>query len=93
MFFSGSSAKRGGLATALTVTVLVGVAVLTASAQASGPPRDATRTTSPPGPPLVTERLGSVLPCNQQTQIGLDCPGAGARSPLQMSSVDRRDCL
>jgi hypothetical protein len=52
-----------------------------------------------PGPvgncqvPLVTERLGSVLPCNQQTQIGLDCPGAGARSPLQMSSVDRRDCL
>jgi len=72
MSSSRSSAKRGGFATALAVTVLAGVALLAVSAQASGPPRDATRTASPPGPPLVTERLGSVLPCNQQTQIGLD---------------------
>lgn len=70
MFSTRSGAKRGGVATASIATVLASLALVTASAHASGPPVNATSSTAPP--PLVTDRLGSALPCNQKTQIGLD---------------------
>jgi len=71
MFSSGNGAKRGGFAYVPVATVLAGLALFTPSANA-GRLWEATRSTGAQGPPVVTERLGSALPCNQQTQIGLD---------------------
>lgn len=64
--------KQNLVAAGSAVTLVAGLAFLTACADASGQPGGTARPSSQPKAPLVTEQLGATLPCNQRTQIGLD---------------------